>query len=398
MSADSNGPPAKDGGNASLVGISGAFKGKTVPISTRVLTFGRGAENGVVLTSHLASRRHCEIAPTSDKSRIIRDLDSRNGTFVNDLRITERTLNDGDRIEVGDSVFVFADSNKGERTDSPSSIGDPTFFSQLSTLRSVPTSGPVDPKDWSFQPYSEADPEQVVEISVREDEPLLSSARLSGDFLALLRIGSLLSSVTDGEELQRKLLEVFFEIVPADRGAILRTKPRTMEIGSAFGWNRLEQSNRITGLQVTLIDRALREQVAIYVNGLKPSADAPAALAALAVPLRAFGELHGAIYLDFVSGTGRFNELQLQLFSAVAELAAGALVRGSRVEGLEKENLQLREELDEGTGIVGEGPAVTQLLSRPMTCLPEWWSSIHRKESRSSGRIFSRPFWSTNGD
>ena len=38
---------------------------------------------------------------------VITDLDSGNGTFVNDERVKTRKLKDGDRVRLGDRAFVF---------------------------------------------------------------------------------------------------------------------------------------------------------------------------------------------------------------------------------------------------------------------------------------------------
>jgi len=42
-----------------------------------------------------------------DAGYSIRDLESRNGTFVNGAAVTESRLQHGDQVSVGDSVFVF---------------------------------------------------------------------------------------------------------------------------------------------------------------------------------------------------------------------------------------------------------------------------------------------------
>jgi hypothetical protein len=44
---------------------------------------------------------------------VIRDLDSRNGTYVNELPVPGRVLEDGDQIRIGESVFLFLASWSG---------------------------------------------------------------------------------------------------------------------------------------------------------------------------------------------------------------------------------------------------------------------------------------------
>jgi pSer/pThr/pTyr-binding forkhead associated (FHA) protein len=69
-------------------------------------TIGRTADNQVVVPQKDVSRRHAEIAMTSN-GYVLKDLKSPNGTFVNGTRITEHVLQDGDRITVGETVFIY---------------------------------------------------------------------------------------------------------------------------------------------------------------------------------------------------------------------------------------------------------------------------------------------------
>ncbi len=70
-------------------------------------TIGRSSTNTIQLRDPKLSRRHCEIRPTPD-GFFIRDLGSRNGTFVNGARVREARLRDGDRIQVGLARFRFS--------------------------------------------------------------------------------------------------------------------------------------------------------------------------------------------------------------------------------------------------------------------------------------------------
>ena len=72
------------------------------------LTIGRGRDNSIVLDDMLVSRRHVVI--TADESGLVlRDLGSRNGTFVNGRRVEQTHLHEGDRLGVGASTFEVRD-------------------------------------------------------------------------------------------------------------------------------------------------------------------------------------------------------------------------------------------------------------------------------------------------
>ncbi len=72
-------------------------------------TIGRALENDIVITSRRVSREHARIRQEGWR-RMVEDLGSTNGTYLNDTLIhTPMELRDGDRIEIGDVVFVFHD-------------------------------------------------------------------------------------------------------------------------------------------------------------------------------------------------------------------------------------------------------------------------------------------------
>ena len=71
------------------------------------LTFiGRTPENQVRIYKPAVSRRHAQITET-EAGWFLRDLSSENGTYVNGQRVTERLLEEGDRVQFGTSRFVL---------------------------------------------------------------------------------------------------------------------------------------------------------------------------------------------------------------------------------------------------------------------------------------------------
>jgi pSer/pThr/pTyr-binding forkhead associated (FHA) protein len=76
-------------------------KGQTtqVPVVEPDMTIGRAERNHVVLASMRVSRFHAALK-TEGPLVTIRDLDSRNGTFVNGKRIKMQVLVNGDNIDI----------------------------------------------------------------------------------------------------------------------------------------------------------------------------------------------------------------------------------------------------------------------------------------------------------
>ncbi|HDL77175.1 MAG TPA: FHA domain-containing protein [Lentisphaerae bacterium] len=75
-------------------------------LGERPVTIGRSPEADVVILDEKVSRIHCGIRYW-DGDFYIKDLKSRNGTYVNDRRIDVAKLQPGDRIRVGSVVLVF---------------------------------------------------------------------------------------------------------------------------------------------------------------------------------------------------------------------------------------------------------------------------------------------------
>jgi len=94
--------------NAILTVMSGPDMGFRFRIkSNMVAGLGRDVENEVVLDDPATSRHHAKIE-FRDGTFVLIDLGSANGTLVNDQRVTERSLADGDRIKVGQDEMVIS--------------------------------------------------------------------------------------------------------------------------------------------------------------------------------------------------------------------------------------------------------------------------------------------------
>ncbi|HOX43900.1 MAG TPA: FHA domain-containing protein [Myxococcota bacterium] len=77
-----------------------------VEIVKERFVIGRSPECDVVLPDQLVSRQHAVIEKQDDAWHLV-DQKSGNGTFLNDKRITDEPLYDGDEIHIGDARIVF---------------------------------------------------------------------------------------------------------------------------------------------------------------------------------------------------------------------------------------------------------------------------------------------------
>jgi pSer/pThr/pTyr-binding forkhead associated (FHA) protein len=73
---------------------------KEVPIGSRPVTIGRSPDNDLPVDNLAVSNHHARVYYEGGRL-VVEDLDSLNGTFVNDLRVERSTLHDGDSIWIG---------------------------------------------------------------------------------------------------------------------------------------------------------------------------------------------------------------------------------------------------------------------------------------------------------
>ncbi len=99
--------PKEAGTYFRLVTLTGSTKGESYVLMGNRIVIGRGEKTDIKINDAKASREHCEITKVGDKW-VATDLGSQNGVMVNDLKITQQSLGEGDKLIVGQTVFKFA--------------------------------------------------------------------------------------------------------------------------------------------------------------------------------------------------------------------------------------------------------------------------------------------------
>jgi two-component system, cell cycle response regulator len=94
--------------NACLVHIypSGADMGRRYMLGEKAIMLGRGDTCNVRISDQSVSRAHAKIEAVIDGYELA-DLQSTNGTFVNDHAVASHRLRDGDYIRVGNCIYRF---------------------------------------------------------------------------------------------------------------------------------------------------------------------------------------------------------------------------------------------------------------------------------------------------
>lgn len=94
-----------------LVGLTGPDAGVEFHLDRAAMVLGRGPGASLVVSDGAASRRHAQLLvvpdPAAHARRVVQvdDLESTNGLFVNGKRVSRATLQSGDKLAVGKTVF-----------------------------------------------------------------------------------------------------------------------------------------------------------------------------------------------------------------------------------------------------------------------------------------------------
>jgi len=312
-----------------LAAISGRLKGAVFNVSDEGTVIGRETSVNLCIAESAVSRRHSKLEKSGD-DYVINDLDSLNGTFVNDVPVKTRVLQHGDRVRIGESQFLFLLFEGGESSKS----------SQI-----------------------ELDERQVVSgstVQVRFDDALYLMAR---DLSALMKVSTTINAIRGLEELQERLLMLLFEVVPAQRGAILLSAEGSLEPTSVFGLDRAHGKDQTVIVSRTIIRQVMRDGVSLLTsNTLDPKLGTDSLISAgakfvMCVPLMMFDHIIGVIYLDSTDPQDQFNKDHLQLVTAISGIAAVAIENARQFEWLESENQRLLADVNIDHNMIGEsGP------------------------------------------
>jgi Nif-specific regulatory protein len=357
-----------------LIAVAGPLRGQVFALSEAALSIGRESSNRLAISDLSLSRRHCQVAREADRFKLT-DLDSLNGTFVNEVPVKERWLEHGDRIRLGDSIFLFLLHE-----------GEPPL-----------PSGEVK--------LSDEEPQHDSTIMLRREEALyLDSARVQAalpqesrmarDLNALLGISAAINGAQSIETLERQLLELIAAALPAQSGAILHAAEDEQEFGAVYTWDRRHGVGSEVTVSRTIAQRVLREGLAILSN------DAPASetislvssgtRSLLAVPLTVMERRLGVLWLATSDPAARFDEAHLQLVTAAAAMAAVAIDNLRRVEWLEGENQRLHQEISLSHNMIGESARMKEVYQRIARVAPTNSTVLIRGESGTGKELAAR--------
>jgi Nif-specific regulatory protein len=325
-------------GHPHLTAIKGPLKGSILPIRESV-SIGREPSNLVCLPDATVSLRHCRI--TSDSQRhILEELDAAASTIVNGIPVKRRVLSHGDVISIGDSSFLFLEEGASASASSPVHIDENAAVS-------------VSAEQVLHDELRYLHPEKLAALPAQE--------RIARTLGTLLKISTAIGSLGDVDSVQWQLLGTIFDVIPAERAAILLCGDTPDEFASMVAWDCVSGPDQPVHVSRELARRAIGERISILDSaGDSPSSES-SGLSLLCVPLAVGDRVLGVIYLDTRNPSTKFTTYDLQLLSAIAGLAAVAIENARQFERLGSENQRLRAEVNLRHDMVGHGPRMREV-------------------------------------
>ncbi|MEM7232071.1 MAG: HD domain-containing phosphohydrolase [Planctomycetota bacterium] len=292
---------------------AGPQKGTQFEISQDSHVLGRDTSGEIQILDQGISRRHAEVLRIGPMY-FIRDLESRNGTFVNDARITEEILRVGDQIALGNTVLVFEDRSAQLKDASgifapemPSAPEmSPTSTIQLQVTQSLPAASAPESKDTVE--------ERNLEVLLHLSQIISEEKNLSKLFS---RVGELLGKSLDADHLYVLGLAEGTEVgdgkIDFEKSfEMLGRYDKDEGTGQAAGVSRgiltdCLRHNRSVLTADASLDQQFNAMESVVMNQLR---------SVMCVPICALGKSIGCIYL-YSTKADAFRSEDLELASAV---------------------------------------------------------------------------------
>jgi len=242
-----------------LVVESGVDKGMIFPLVQDVTTLGRSAQNHIQIIDKRMSRHHVEFHKRGGQT-ILRDLGSKNGTWINQNRVTgDNPLSSGDRVRVGETVMLFEleaeDLNKAKALPQ----NDVKMVQEDWAAKANPSSTMV----------AGASPMSIDQIVSSSKS---ASPRARDNMALLLQVGDAIRNILDLDELLAKIMDVMVNAVKPDIGVLFLVDDKTNRFYPCVSRDTRERgpdpsdSQKDLTVSRTIIDRCAQERISILVS------------------------------------------------------------------------------------------------------------------------------------
>ena len=289
-----------------------------------VIGIGREKGNDIAVEDHEASRRHAEIRKHND-TFVLTDLDSSNGTFLNNGRISEAELKSGDRIQIGRTLFLYSQGESGHLPSvNVEIVGTESGNDGSRIIAAVPDKlGP------DLPPLPQDDTQNHWLVQAQNNLDVMYRTALAA------------SHTLDIDDLLDRILHLVFDWVEADRGCIMLREEETGQLITKARRDREAGTKSSMTISRTILDYVLERHEGVLTSNAQgddrfrsgQSVLRTGVHEAICVPMQGrYGQI-GVLYVDtltplgeaMVSGGQRFSDEHLKLMVAIGHQAALAV-------------------------------------------------------------------------
>ena len=318
--------------------LNGPSKGQVLELSKSRLVIGRDPSCDYQVLDRGASRRHAEVFRVGNMV-FVKDSESRNGVVVNDEKVSEQLLLNGDRLLIGNTILVF-ESDLLDGTSAP----EKDVF-------------PVDDGLDEVAPGTEPSLDTTNMLELRLDDLIDVGSgdgnRESANFRAIYRLGSIVTSGKDENSLLEEVFDFIQGILPADNIYIFMRD----DVSGKLVPRLYREKVKNAGVSRSIIRRSIREARSILTSDASKDVRFKAedsvilnrVLSVVCVPLTVQERVSGVFYLASLSPDQPFREDDLQFLTV-----AGSLI-GTALHGIEMSRKQRETFLSAIRSIVSLG-------------------------------------------
>ena len=335
--------------------------GRIHPI-TADLVLGRIPSCNVVLTDPASSRQHARVSHTAE-GYFIEDLQSANGTYINDERITRVELKEGDRIRICRLEFAYHLGSGATAAPQLEPVQDTSPHTPPATAPFTggepPASGPypltgeIKLTGGKTEDVEQSVIHSMVDVADHNLAKNILSARTEEEVQRIYQrmevineVGAQISTILDLSELLESIMNRLFEVFPsAERGFILMVDPNRNKLVPEVIKRRDESDSSELQISKTIVRKSISEKQAILISDAAQDDRFEAAVSVMkfnirsmmCVPLICQNEVLGIISIDTTRAGKKFKDDDLELLTAIASPIATALKNAQLVKEKEAE-------------------------------------------------------------
>ncbi len=338
-----------------------------VPLVKERITIGRTNDNDIILPDPRVSSLHAEIIRKEDRF-ILNDLESRNGTRVNEQFIQSIDLKDEDEIRIGGNRLAFMTEERSAFSPARTLIlekeGDYASWHQQTLKVDPEESRLVDSQSLLAipEPWEDLKKGALPRLfkkkkpQPKKEAGFLSPERANKVLFVLYEISRQLNIIHDFNELLEKIMDHVFMVIDADYGFLILTDENKDEqfipMVVKYKDDKVKSRGEIRASR-TIINKVIQDKVALLTSNAMadPRFESAESLvgqnirSAMCVPLWRRDKIIGVIQLDSIRPENRYTGEDLELLKTIGCQMAMILEQASLNERIRREE-RMRDRLE----------------------------------------------------